>query len=254
MCKHLNNNILYGGYLNSYLDKEQTEWSNFWYDKANTISSRRILFIGDSVARQVRRTMSEMLGCPVDLFATSAALRDQMFWDQWECFFKSGLYSYDAIFVWIGNHSRMSENGESLFQELDYARFKRDFHYLIDQCEKYSSKIVILTTLHMFKWRKYNSDIERIRRKLMIKPKEFLNDEENVVVEGKNIIMREIANEKGLSFYDIDESLMSSKYWHVDFIHYIPESNKYVCSILKSLLHIHDNYDERNFKKSSVGR
>lgn len=236
MCKHLNNNLLCGGYLNSYLDKEQTEWSNFWYDKANTISSRRILFIGDSVARQVRRSMSEILGYPVDLFATSAALRDQMFWDQWNCFFKNGLYSYDAIFVWVGNHSRMSEDGKTLFQESDYARFKKDFNFLIDQCEKYSSKIIILTTLHMFKWRKYNSDIERFRRKLLIKPKEFLNDVENVVVEGKNAIMKEIADEKGLTFYDIDDVLMSSKYWHVDFIHYIPESNRYVCSILKSLL------------------
>lgn len=225
-----------GGYLNSYLDKEQTEWSNFWYDKANTKSERRILFVGDSVARQVRRTMSEIVGCPVDLFATSAALRDQMFWDQWECFFKNGLYSYDAVFIWVGNHSRMTETGDSLFKESDYVRFRKDFKTLIDECKKVSSKIIILSTLHMFKWRKYNNDIERIRRKLMIKPKEFLNIEENVVVEEKNRIMRDVSSEQRVVFYDIDDELMKSNYWHVDFIHYIPESNVFVCTILNSLL------------------
>lgn len=182
--------------------------------------------------------MSELIGCPVDLFATSAALRDQMFWDQWECFFKNGLYSYDTIFVWVGNHSRMSEDGKSLFTESDYYRFRKDFNTLIEKCEVRSSKIIVLTTLHMFKWRKYNSDIERIRRKLMIKPKEYLNDEENIVVKKKNAIMEDIAKERNIAFYDIDKSLMSSKYWHVDFIHYIPESNKFICNILKSFVYL----------------
>lgn len=82
----------------------------------------------------------------------------------------------------------MSENGESLFQESDYTRFRRDFNTLIERCLVRSSKIIILSTLHMFKWRKYNPVIEIIRRKLMIKPKEYLNDGESVVIERKNII------------------------------------------------------------------
>lgn len=76
--------------LNSYKDKETTEWSNFWYDQANVQGTRRILLVGDSIARQYRRTLSEKLKSPVDLFATSAALRDSMFWDQWHCFLKAG--------------------------------------------------------------------------------------------------------------------------------------------------------------------
>ena len=69
--------------LNSYKDKEATEWSNFWYDQANVRGgAHRILLVGDSIARQYRRGLSEKLKCPVDLFGTSAALRDSMFWDQ----------------------------------------------------------------------------------------------------------------------------------------------------------------------------
>lgn len=84
--------------------------------------------------------------------------------------------------------------------------------------------------------RKYNHDIERIRRKLMIKPKEKLNDYENRVVEGKNTIMRRIAKNYSLKFHDIDKDLMESKFWHTDFIHYIPESNLFISEIIKQLL------------------
>lgn len=225
-----------GNWLNSYPDKEQTEWSNFWYDNANTQGEHRILFVGDSVARQVRRAFSEYMNCPVDLFATSAALRDRMYWDQWECFFKSGLYSYDTIIVWVGNHSRMSEDGTSLFQEYDYSRFESDFNHLIDECLIHTKQIIVLSTLHMFEWRRYNNDLERVRRKLRIKPKEILNEAENVVVERKNLIMKKVSESKKLTFYDIDFDLMRSRFWHTDFIHYIPESNGFVCNILKRLI------------------
>lgn len=219
-------------YLNSYSDKENTEWCNFWYDKANTKSDRRILFVGDSVARQVRRTMSEMTGCPVDLFATSAALRDKMFWDQWNCFFRNGLYQYDAIFIWVGNHSRMSEDGKSLYREPDYERFKMDFRTLVRKCEERSSKIIILSTLHMFEIKQHNKFLQIALRKLMLKLNEKLNATDNVVVEGKNRIMEEVAKEFDFIFHDIDADLMSSKFCHKDFIHYFPESNKYVAEIL----------------------
>lgn len=97
-------------------------------------------------------------------------------------------------------------------------------------------QVVVLSTFHIYKWRKYNNEIERIRRKLGFKPKEYLNDEENVVVENKNRIMKEISEEHNLPFYDIDAIMMKSKYWHVDFIHYIPESNSFVAEYLCRLL------------------
>ena len=222
--------------LNSYKDKETTEWSNFWYDQANVQGTRRILLVGDSIARQYRRTLSEKLKSPVDLFATSAALRDSMFWDQWHCFFKSGLYDYSTIFCWVGNHSRMDEKGGGFFQEYDYQRFYHDFSRLIVECKSRSKKVVVLSTFHIFKWRKYNNEIERIRRKLCLKPKEYLNDEENVVVENKNRIMKQVAEEHNLPFCDMDAILMKSKYWHVDFIHYIPGSNSFVADCLRKLL------------------
>ena len=51
-----------------------------------------------------------------------------------------------------------------------------------------------------------------------------------------NRIMKEISEEHNLPFYDIDAIMMKSKYWHVDFIHYIPESNSFVAEYLCRLL------------------
>ncbi|WP_216955820.1 hypothetical protein [Phocaeicola vulgatus] len=48
--------------------------------------------------------------------------------------------------------------------------------------------------------------------------------------------MKEISEEHNLPFYDIDAIMMKSKYWHVDFIHYIPESNSFVAEYLCRLL------------------
>lgn len=48
--------------------------------------------------------------------------------------------------------------------------------------------------------------------------------------------MKEISEEHNLPFYDIDSIMMKSKYWHVDFIHYIPESNSFVAEYLCRLL------------------
>lgn len=223
-------------YLNSYADKETTEWANFWYDKANHKSDRRILLIGDSVSRQIRSTMSALLQCPVDLFATSAALRDRMFWDQLKCFFENGLYSYEAIFIWVGNHSRRNEDGTDYFSDHDYQRFHSDFTTLIEISMEIAPKVIILSTLHMFIRRNSNKYIEFIREIIGFRPKEILDDNENAVVEVKNKIIQQVANEHGLPFYDIDKTLLESKYWHKDNIHYISKSNKFVASRLIELL------------------
>lgn len=224
-------------WLNSYKDKEDTEWSNFWYDEANVgKNDHRVLLIGDSIARQIRKDLSHKLKCPVSLFGTSAALRDQMFWDQWDCFFKNKLYKYEKIILWIGNHSRMTEDGTNLFIDSDYRRFSFDFQYLIHKCQSISNRILVLSTLYIYHTRNYNPIIELIRKRFFIKPKENINEQENKIVQQKNLIMQNICSRHNIAFYDIATELFHSKYWHKDHIHYINESNQFVVNLLKENL------------------
>lgn len=43
--------------------REGTEWVNFWVDNANLEDNgRRILLVGDSTSRVIRRSLGQMLG------------------------------------------------------------------------------------------------------------------------------------------------------------------------------------------------
>lgn len=68
-------------------EREDIEWPNFWIDRANDNSSKRILLIGDSTSRMIRSTFSKISGSPVDLLATSSALHDELFINQINAFF-----------------------------------------------------------------------------------------------------------------------------------------------------------------------
>lgn len=156
-----------------------------------------------------------------------------MFWDQWECFLKNGLYHYDIIFVWVGNHSRISEDGKSHFTPYDYERFRADYGHLLRQCRQQCPQVIALSPLHMFERRKFNPVVEHFRRRVMVKPREVLDATENEVVEKKNEIMKEVARAESVDYHDVDAVMLKSKYWHDDNIHYIPQANPYIAELLK---------------------
>lgn len=93
------------------IEREDTEWSNFWRDQANKETDGRILLIGDSTARMIRSTYGRIAGKPVDLLATSSGLHDSLFVSQMDCFFSSTEYKYDKIIVQIGHHAELGTGG-----------------------------------------------------------------------------------------------------------------------------------------------
>ena len=95
--------------MNDLLVREDTEWVNYWYDKAKEDDPDRLLMIGDSTARMIRSTFSSVYGHPVDLFGTSAGFQNPMFWKQLESFWD--VYTYKAAYVQIGIHAKFGENG-----------------------------------------------------------------------------------------------------------------------------------------------
>lgn len=92
-------------------EREDIEWSNFWIDKANVYSSKRILLIGDSTSKIIRSTFSRISGWPVDLLATSSALHDELFINQINAFFNQSQYKYETIFVQLGHHAVYNKMG-----------------------------------------------------------------------------------------------------------------------------------------------
>ncbi len=123
--------------------REPIEWSNFWIDKANENVDKRILLIGDSNARNIRRPLQEAAKCPVDLLASSGPLDDVFFINQVDAFFNATIYRYDVIFVQVGHHGIRSRSGNLYSSEEDYNKFEKDFIGLISFLKQFSDKIIV---------------------------------------------------------------------------------------------------------------
>lgn len=124
------------------IEREDIEWSNFWWDQANTYSDYRILLMGDSTARMVRSTLAKMTGKPVDLFATTSALHDSLFVNQMDCFFKCTEYQYNVVFVQFGDHAEIGFGG-GFYKESDWAVFQEEFKTLLLYLSERIDKIIV---------------------------------------------------------------------------------------------------------------
>lgn len=215
--------------------REEIEWANFWYSKAQNpppIGEQRILLVGDSTARMVRSTFERSLGVPVDMIGTSCGLHDILFIRQVEAFFASSLYKYSAIYIQMGHHSIRGEGGE-LYQEPDYERFREDYKGLLTYLRQYTSHIILLTCfLNVMPLPpKFSSVLKSIPILAWRKIKgEKIDYSWSDVVIRKNAIIKDIAEKEGLKFCDIDGWMRAQcqgwfpKYIHLDHIHYEPRA------------------------------
>ena len=101
------------------MQREKIEWTNGWREDANTPVKRRWLLIGDSVAREWRGRLQEILkviNISVDFFATSLHLEDPAFFRELRNFLSYDEYKYELVFInWGGHHGfsrRCSDNQE----------------------------------------------------------------------------------------------------------------------------------------------
>ena len=195
--------------------REDIEWSNFWYDRANGEDARRILLVGDSTSRMVRSRLAKELNEPVDLLGTSSGLHDSLFCSQVDAFFECGR-RYDAVFIQLGNHSRVNDDGET-YQTEDYDRFGRDLRALITFLQQYSDRIILETVFFCVKpLGKISSWIERTFR---IKLEEY-DENINSNSRQKNLMIRQVAQELGVELLDVNATMMNSNCMRIDHIHF----------------------------------
>lgn len=85
-------------------NREDIEWSNFWWEDANRECSR-ILFVGDSVTRGYRSLLNSILkntGYVIDLCAFSSSITDDLTDKMLTGFFSVSEYSYESIGIQLG--------------------------------------------------------------------------------------------------------------------------------------------------------
>lgn len=215
--------------LNKPQGRENTEWSNTWYSKANEpVLNSKILLIGDSTGRKIRSTLERISGIPTDFFGTSAGLHDILFYSQLESFFEPVSWLYDTIFVWLGYHSLKNCHGE-FYNNEDFEQFEEDVCNIIEYLKKYGRQIVLCSALFPVE----KSDKISLLYKVWfhLKPfcrlfKEYFIEDESSIINNKNQILHKIALEQGLVFCDINNYMISlcknykTRCVHFDKIHY----------------------------------
>ena len=207
--------------------REEIEWSNFWYDGANKDSHFRLLLIGDSTARMIRSELAKQINAPVDLLGTSSGLHDRLFLKQVDCFFDQSTYKYDAIFIQLGHHSRINDNGLP-YSELDYEIFKDDYRHFIEYLRQYTDNIIAESIFYSVLPKQGSEFIKKVRKKLKVK--EAYDDEVNSVKDMKNNCIRELCDEMGIPYLDINTYILRypKKYVHYDHIHFEDSAKKVI--------------------------
>ena len=206
--------------------REEVEWLNFWYDDANAESARRVLFFGDSTLREIRSTAKARLGCPVDFFGSSFALRDERFWTQLDTFFDSPYSRYDMIVIQTGNHSRIGADGGE-WRLSDHEEYREMFSLLLKRLGAYSERLLVLPAFLIVE---VPPRLGRIRRILWL-PEKY-DDKVNAIITRRNDIMHEVADAASVPFFDLTGRMLASKYVHKDHIHYENAAKAYITDLI----------------------
>lgn len=198
-----------------FIEREDTEWANFWWDMANNDRKDRILLIGDSTARMVRRTLATVTKRPVDLLATSSGIHDELFINQLDCYFASKEYEYKDIFVQLGHHGELGPGGRQ-FETSDYDVYADDFKRLIGFLKQHSNSIIVESVFYTV--------VVQNRQLLnrLLRKKEKYDEEVNLRKKIKNEIMQRVADEMGIKWCDINGYMLKNgkMFRHSDHIHF----------------------------------
>ncbi|MBQ7629987.1 MAG: hypothetical protein IJS81_07215 [Selenomonadaceae bacterium] len=102
------------------MEREYVEWTNGWREDSNTPLKRRWLLTGDSVAREWRgrlQDMVRMINISVDFFATSLNIDDPAFFRELRNFLSYDEYKYEIVLINWGSHhaKRCSDNQDMYF-------------------------------------------------------------------------------------------------------------------------------------------
>ena len=231
----MNYKDLLRGITNSSAYREKEEWSNFWLDNADREKKgKRYLLIGDSTARMVRSTFAKLTNASVDMLGTSSALDDILFVSQIEAFFSHSIYKYDAIFVQLGHHGRISHNGGDYTKD-DYLKFEEDYLKLIsflkEQCDNIIIESIFDSVLPISGW------FNLLLKKLCV-IKEENNERINACTTRKNEILKnlEIYGRGGVSFLDINRLTKSKNFHHIDHIHFERKAKSFIAHEMMKLL------------------
>ncbi|MCM1038082.1 MAG: SGNH/GDSL hydrolase family protein [Ruminococcus sp.] len=199
--------------------REKIEWLNYWIESANEREKKRILILGDSVARGYRPVLNRMVeqaGYVVDLLAMSYSIFDLSLINEIKHFIDSVGYQYCFIIFNLGSHHgyslKIKENTD--LQEAYY----RKLDDILRLITKMSRKIITVSGTP-----ERTSD------------KEAHNDE----IQSRNSILKAISYKYKCNYVDLYSQMYNNKDFPlIDLFHFSDNGYEYIAYELSKALGI----------------
>ncbi len=192
--------------------RETTEWLNYWIEDANKCK-QRIILIGDSVTRDIRKRLSFYAGgyC-VDLLAMSYSILDDMVMEEICHFFEKMPYKYDCIIYHIGAHH--GYNIECVQSEEAAGQYKDRTKKILCLLKKYSTNVKVMSLTF-----------------------EGCTDEEsgldhNAEIKKRNEILKIVSEELDLIFFDLNRKMNYKTIQYIDRCHFADDDYEYISKLI----------------------
>lgn len=196
--------------------RENVEWSNIWWEKANDVGQKRIALLGDSVTRGFRGKLNNRLKgrYVVDICASSSQITDALLRKEYKFFFDCSEWKYSKVLIHTGGQHGHERQCCSDKEYREY--FKQSYKELIDMVRVYCPDITIIS---------YTPTVEKENLGK-------LNEARNQELIARDQIVLGIANELSIPYIDIWTPLLLTNCEHTDFIHFKDDVNEFIADSL----------------------
>lgn len=184
--------------MDNYCNREKIEWLNYWIEDADKSGKKRMILLGDSVTRELRKKLSFYMGedYAVDLLAMSYNTFDAMVLEEIKHFFQTSIYQYDFAFYQMGvHHGHFIECARSAE---DAVKYKMKSLELLETLKRYASHVIAMaSTLE-------NNVLEGEQKE----------------IEKRNRLLEMAASKLNITFYDINEKMNYQTVRFTDRFHF----------------------------------
>lgn len=189
--------------FNPLQDREFIEWSNTWVEDARDFKKKRILIIGDSVARAFRGSLNDKLPqYSIDFIGFSFSLEDSSLYNICQAYFADRHYCYDMILLNVGAQHGFYIAADKKTTDAD--KFKVAYDNFLNYVKDYCQNIAVLTATPNV----LDSDVSKYDE---VKNKEIVK---------RNQLSEEIAKKYGYPVVDLYDFVIKQKYSYADRQHF----------------------------------
>ncbi len=212
--------------------REDIEWVNKWVEDADK-QCRRVLTIGDSVARQYRTCLNDCLkseGYVADLLAVSYSIFDPRFMKEIEAFLETEEYKYDHILFHVGAHHgyRVRCLNDEGISKLYTDKLLEILHKLDGYCGRL---FVVTGTLENEQEYSYVKD-----------------DGHNPEIIVRNHLLTNAAKANGWEVIDLNSHMLKSGFRYIDWVHFEDAAKSYIADLLaNAVIKKNKNYNISNY-------